>query len=238
MPLVIRGPGIPKGVSVDEIAINADLAPTILDAANAEAGFGMDGRSLLPFAEHPERLHGRELLIEQQSGDDDEEANGVFYGAVRNSRYAYVLNASGETELYDLRADPYQLENQVSNPAYDEAEAALAARLAALQTCAAKSCRAKPALSLKLPASERENGRSCRSAADFVARVRGAGASKVERVTFRVGSRLAGRDSSTPLDERIEPGLLRGKRTPELRAIVEMIDGRKLSLQKEVRICG
>ena len=45
VPLEMRGPGIPKGVSVDPLAINADLAPTIVDAAGA----------------HPRPDHGRAL---------------------------------------------------------------------------------------------------------------------------------------------------------------------------------
>ena len=40
VPLLMRGPDIPKGVTVDDISINADLPPTILDAAGAKAGTG------------------------------------------------------------------------------------------------------------------------------------------------------------------------------------------------------
>ena len=45
---MIRGPGVPAGVTVDDLAVNADLAPTVLDAAGASAGLAEDGRSLLP----------------------------------------------------------------------------------------------------------------------------------------------------------------------------------------------
>ena len=31
MPLEMRGPGIPQGVTIDRLVINADLAPTIVD---------------------------------------------------------------------------------------------------------------------------------------------------------------------------------------------------------------
>jgi N-acetylglucosamine-6-sulfatase len=238
VPMLIRGPGIPKGVSVDEIASNADLAPTILDAADASAGVAVDGRSLLPAAAHPERLRGRELLIEQDQGvDDDDNVNGVFYSAIRNARYLYARNASGETELYDLRSDPYQLQNLISDPAYDETEAALAARLAALDGCAGPSCRTKPALIQKLPRPLRRDGRSCRRAGDFRVRVRGADAGALVEATFRVGSKLAGRDRSAPIKKRIPPRLLRGERRPEIRVIAELVDGRELSLQKRVRIC-
>ena len=51
--------------------INADLAPTIVDVANASPGLVMDGRSLIPVAQQPGIEQGRELLIEQPSFDGD-----------------------------------------------------------------------------------------------------------------------------------------------------------------------
>lgn len=238
VPLVIRGPGVPAERTVSDPVINADLAPTVLDAAEASAGRTVDGRSLLPFAAHPERRHGRELLIEQYRGDDDEDGSAdLRYEAVRTSRYVYVANEGDRAELYDLETDPYELQNLVDDPAYDGVEAALAARLASLRTCAGQSCRSKPALAERLPRSVRRNGRSCRPAGDFLVRVRGADAGKVDEATFRVGSKLAGRDRSGPIRKRIAARLLRDKRRPELRVVAELVDGRTLSLQKRVRIC-
>jgi N-acetylglucosamine-6-sulfatase len=238
VPLLMRGPGVPEGVTVDELAINADISATALDAAGAEAGRAQDGRSLIGLAEHPERRRGRELLIEQFTGDDDGDGQpGVTYTAIRTAHLKYVENGTGELELYDLDADPYELTNLAGDPAYAAAQAALASRLATLRGCAGEGCRVKPGLELRLPASVRQDGRSCRPAADFVARVRGGGTDAVAELTFRVGSKLDGRDTARPLEERLRPGLLRAKRRPEIRAIAEMIDGREFSMQKRVRIC-
>jgi len=238
VPLEMRGPGVPKGVQVDDLAVNADLAPTILDAAGAQAGRVEDGESLLPFAEHPERRHGRELLIEQFGSSPDEEGQaGITYAAVRTSQFKYVANGTGEIELYDLRNDPYEVANVAGDPAYAETQAALAARLEALRGCSGQSCLTKPSLKLGLPRSVRENGRSCRPAGGFVAKVRGAGTASVARVTFRVGSKRSDRATEKPLDGRLKARLLRKKRRPEVRAIAEMVDGRILSLQRRVRIC-
>ena len=44
VPLLMRGPGIPGGVTIDDLSINADLAPTIVDVADATPGLVMDGR--------------------------------------------------------------------------------------------------------------------------------------------------------------------------------------------------
>ncbi len=53
VPLQMRGPGIPRGVRIGALAINADLAPTIVDLANADPGLSMDGRSLIRVAQPP-----------------------------------------------------------------------------------------------------------------------------------------------------------------------------------------
>jgi N-acetylglucosamine-6-sulfatase len=238
VPLEIRGPGVPKGVRVDDLAVNSDLAPTILDAAGAQAGRVEDGESLLRFAKHPERRRGRELLIEQFGNSPDEEGQpGITYTAVRTSRYKYVANGTGEIELYDLRNDPYEVSNLAGDPAYAEVQAALAARLEGLRECSGPGCRTKPSLKLKLPRPVRQRGRSCRPAGGFVAKVRSAGAKSVAKVTFRVGSKRTARATEKPLDGRLRPRLLRKKRRPEVRAIAEMIDGRIVSLQRRVRIC-
>jgi N-acetylglucosamine-6-sulfatase len=239
VPLVIRGPGVPAAETVKELAINADLAPTVIDAAGTSAHRVVDGRSLLPLTAHPERRRGRELLIEQYRGDDDEDGSAdLRYEAVRTSRYVYVVNEGDRPELYDLRADPFQLQNLAPDPAYDEAEAALAARLATLAGCAGPSCRSKPSLTQKLPRAVRRDGRSCRRPGNLRVRVRGADSEAVVEATFRVGAKLAGRDRSGAIKKRIPPRLLRHKGRPEIRVIAELVDGRELSLQKRVRICG
>ena len=146
-------------------------------------------------------------------------------------------NATGELELYDLGADPYELQNQILNPAYDAAEASLAARLAALRACAGESCRRKPDLKLKLSRSRRRHGRSCRRPGGFLARVRGSASPRPRASGF---ARRPARRPGTirrPLRKTLRPRLLRRKPRPQVRAVAELVDGRKLSLQKRVRIC-
>ncbi len=130
VPLQIRGPGIPQGVNVDDLSINADLAPTIVDLANADPGLVMDGRSLIPVANQPGIEQGRELLIEEPS-----------FAAIRTERYKYAEHDTGETELYDLDQDPFELSSRHNDPAYASVQAQLAARLHQLQSCAGPSCR-------------------------------------------------------------------------------------------------
>ena len=133
VPLKMRGPGIPRGVTVGDLAINADLAPTIVDAANANPGLVMDGRSLIPVAQQPGIARGRELLIEQPS-----------FEAIRTERYMYAEHSTGEKELYDLQKGPFELQSHHDDPAYTSIEAQLATRLHQLQNCAGASCRTNP----------------------------------------------------------------------------------------------
>jgi arylsulfatase A-like enzyme len=239
VPLLMRGPGVGRDVAVDELAVNADLAATILDAADAKAGRIVDGRSLLSATRHPERLRGRELLIEQEApGDIDEEGNpGTEYRAIRNDRYAYVENASGEVELYDIRVDPYQLQNLALDPEKADEIAALHSRLAQLRGCSGARCRAKPALRLKLPKPKRARGRSCRDPHRFLVRLKGTAKKQVIAAEWLVGAKRDALDQGGPFKERLKPRLLRRAEGLEIRAVVDLLDGRRLTLQERVRIC-
>jgi arylsulfatase A-like enzyme len=133
VPLQMRGPGIPAGRTVGALVINADLAPTIVDAANVTPGLGMDGRSLIPVAQNPAIEQERELLIEQPN-----------LAAIRTGHHIYAEYKNGEKELYDLSNDPFELRSRHADPAYASTRAQLAARLHELKTCAGPSCRADP----------------------------------------------------------------------------------------------
>jgi arylsulfatase A-like enzyme len=130
VPLLMRGPGIPVGVNVSDLVINADLAPTIVDVANANPGLVMDGRSLIPVAQQPGIEQGRELLIEER-----------LFKAIRTERYLYAEHDTGERELYDLNDDPFELRSRHDSPSYASVQAQLAARLRQLETCGGSSCR-------------------------------------------------------------------------------------------------
>jgi arylsulfatase A-like enzyme len=133
VPLQMRGPGIPQGVNIGALSINADLAPTVIDAADATPGLTMDGRSLIPVAQDPAIAQGRELLVEQPN-----------FGAIRTARHMYVEWNGGEEELYDLSNDPFELRSRHATPAYASVKSELAARLHQLESCAGLSCHAQP----------------------------------------------------------------------------------------------
>ena len=130
VPLQIRGPGIPQGVTVDDPAINADLAPTIVDVADASPGAVMDGRSLIPVAQDPGSERGRELLIEEPGN----------FRAIRTERYMFAKFWTGEEELYDLQSDPFELVSLHHDPALAPVKARLDQQLTQLKACAGPGC--------------------------------------------------------------------------------------------------
>lgn len=149
VPLIVRGPGVPAGATVHGQVSNIDFAPTLLDFANAKAGRTMDGVSLLPTIRKPKRRPDRVLEIEALAplfaGQIPVNAWDRPYTGVRTDQYTYVVwTETGEEELYDRQADPYQLTNVAADPAYAVIKADLAAKLVELVDCRGKACNVEP----------------------------------------------------------------------------------------------
>ena len=62
------------------------------------------------------------------------------YKAIRTRTHKYVRYINKKSELYDLEADPYELES-IHETADPSLGANLKAKLDALRTCAGQSCR-------------------------------------------------------------------------------------------------
>ena len=234
LPLLMRGPGVPRGETPGQLVTNADLAPTILDAADARPGRAPDGRSLLRLFEDPGVQWGRELLLEGGSN------SGLTYTGLRNYRWKYVEHTTGEVEMYDLVNDPDELTSLHADPAFTPIRTAMAARLAALRGCAGSSCRAKPAV--RLDAARRQ----CR----FTAAVRGTDARLIERVELLIRRRpkpgdedepasflRVARDESAPFRKRVRLAGVRPGRKFLLRARVRLSDGRSVTIDEKRRSC-
>ena len=224
VPLIISGPGLPKGKKRAQLAVNADLAPTILDFANAKPGRRMDGRSLVPLMRDKLSQPGRGLLIEGfNNADPDDPA--PTYSAVRTDRYVYAETGS-ERELYDLRADPFELASRHDSPALSGVQAALDRLLARLTECrGAKACAARPQLKLKL-GFRRADG----CVADGLrAKLAGAGVGEALDARFYANGRRAGGDGSAPFEGKIGARKLRRGGKNRIAANVTMLDGRQVT---------
>jgi arylsulfatase A-like enzyme len=154
VPLIVRGPGIPRGGTSRELVSNVDLAATIAQAARARPRRVLDGRSLLPFARRPGRHTDRALVLETgqtvDSGDLDQDGGpggGLgggrvpTYRAVRTDRYKYVEHSTGDRELYDLALDRDELGSVHADARYSRTLAALQRELRRLRRCRGAACR-------------------------------------------------------------------------------------------------
>ncbi len=221
VPLLIRGPGVSQGVHRRQPVGNVDLAETILDFAHAKAGRKEDGMSLLPIMRDKLYWPGRALDLETYFTPDtteDPEDPPLNYQGVRTDRYLYANYGTGEQELYDLRNDPFELQNAIGNPAYSQVRASLQALLGRVADCGGRTCRGRPAMKLKL--------RHCTTALVT-------GRSKPQEATFYLRRKKIGRDGKPPIRTRL-PRAANGGR---VEAVVSSLDGRKVSLTRKLRGC-
>ena len=135
VPLFVRGPGVVAGASIEKLVLNTDFPPTFADLA-VLGEYAADGRSLGPLlrGESPSSWRSA-VLLEGFVGKRDR-----VYGAVRSGTHKYVEYANGEKELYNLEADPYELESihETADPAFVED---LKTKLEALRSCSEAGCR-------------------------------------------------------------------------------------------------
>jgi len=136
MPLIIRGPGIQAGTTTDKLALNTDFFPTFTDLAGAATPEYVDGRSLRPVLEGNAPTWRSAILLEAR---DDQNPSASFYGIRTSDGRKYIEYAGSFKELYDLNADPYELNNSY---AANSSPADLATRLQALKGCAGSTYRA------------------------------------------------------------------------------------------------
>lgn len=119
MPLLIRYPtAVNAGTVRDEFALNIDLAPTLLEWAGVSVPTRMEGHSLVPLLKASRTEWRKSFLIEYYSDRVFPRIRDMGYKAVRNERWKYIhyFELEGMDELYDLRADPYEITNIINQP--------------------------------------------------------------------------------------------------------------------------
>ncbi len=138
VPLLMRGPGIPAGETRSQLVSNLDVVATIVDLAHAHPDAPLDGRSLVPLFGNADASWRGALLFESPVNRFEPAKNR--YTGVRTPTRKYVKYDSGFEELFDLAADPHELENEAHNPVYAGNLATLRALQDKLKTCAGASC--------------------------------------------------------------------------------------------------
>ncbi|HEY6892161.1 MAG TPA: sulfatase [Solirubrobacter sp.] len=138
VPLVIAGPGVPAGATVDQLAANVDLRPTFQELAGAPIGPRIEGRSLVPFLRGIQPPAWRTMTLVEHRGSYTQPADPDVQGPRQGKppsytalRFANALYVQFESprfapEYYDLTTDPDERLNL-----YPTLDAGLRARLAA-----------------------------------------------------------------------------------------------------------
>lgn len=168
VPFLIRGPGITPGSTVDALTGNVDMASTFAEMAGITPPDYLDGRSLMPLFGDTSNLKWRDAYLLERSGEeageafvmpashridpgllepaDSESVPGLIwvygspYEGMRTMDYEYIEYEIGDIELYDMKNDPYQL-NNIAPTADPVLLAMFHDWLAKLQVCSGDSCR-------------------------------------------------------------------------------------------------
>lgn len=117
VPMLAWAPGfIEAGSTIEPMVRNIDIAPTLLELANARSPIAMDGRSVLPLLRGEPVTWPLEMLYEYYWEDAFPHTPTNF--ALRDQRYKYIYyhGAWDSDELYDLKADPHERNNLIRHP--------------------------------------------------------------------------------------------------------------------------
>ncbi len=102
VPLIFRGPGIPKGKSSDAFAYLFDVYPTVCDLVGTNVPAGLEGKSLAPI------IQGQTATVR----DTVFLAYKDLQRAVRRGRWKlFCYPQVNKIQLFDLQRDPHETEN-------------------------------------------------------------------------------------------------------------------------------
>lgn len=137
VPLIARGPGLPRGRVVTGQVLTTDIAPSILDLCGAPALEKIDGHSWRNLANGGDPAWRTEWLYAYDYEKQFPYTPNIR--GIRTERWKFVRYPPGDgsldrhlPELYDLENDPGELVNLAADPAHADTRAEFERRLAAL----------------------------------------------------------------------------------------------------------
>lgn len=126
VPMILAGPGVPAGQVVDQPVLSLDIFATLLELCGLPAATDVDSRSTTP-------------LLAGSAGPFREQLVSVYRDcqrAIRRERWKlieYHVEGVARMELFDLQADPRELQDRSGDPDLTELIASLRRDLAAWQ---------------------------------------------------------------------------------------------------------
>ncbi len=115
IPLLMRYPRLVRpGTLDDDLVLNIDVAPTILDLAGITPPEQMQGRSLRPLLVG-EKTAWRSSFYYQSFATGF--AGNILALRTRDKKLIVYPNHNNDMELFDLTRDPYEMKNLANEPA-------------------------------------------------------------------------------------------------------------------------
>jgi len=118
IPFIIAGGGIPSGMVSTNPVSHINLAPSIMELMGYSKPRTMDGASLVcELSPAPVRANSH-VFLEFGRYEVDHDGFGGFQlmRTVFDGRYKLSVNLLSGDELYDMDADPYEMDNIITDP--------------------------------------------------------------------------------------------------------------------------
>jgi arylsulfatase A-like enzyme len=128
VPLIARGPGVARGRIEPRMALNIDLAPTVLDACGVTVPVEVEGLPLAPLLRGAGDVAWRDGFRCEHGFDPGSIPRWVGWRTQRWKYARYVDQAPVWEALYDLRADPLERVNLAGSPEHADVLGALRAQ--------------------------------------------------------------------------------------------------------------
>lgn len=132
VPLIVHATGIAtRRGPTDASASSMDLPPTFLRWAGVEPPAAWPGRDLTPALQRGDH-HGLDFAVSEFADNRSREFGEYAYRLIRTPTHKLILweRSDKKDELYDLRADPHEMQNRAGDAALVRVERELRARLA------------------------------------------------------------------------------------------------------------
>ena len=121
VPFLVRCPEIiNRGLVINEMIQNIDVAPTILELAGIEKPAQMQGMSIVPLLTG-ETTSWRDKIFYEYYWENNYPQTPTMHG-IRTDRYKLIrYHGIWDTnEFYDLKEDPFEMNNLIASPGHQK----------------------------------------------------------------------------------------------------------------------
>lgn len=132
-PFLVRYPKLAKaGTIVQQMVLNIDLAPTMLELGGAKIPKELQGKSFLSLLRGEHAKWRTTALFEYF---EEKQYRTPSWKAARNERWKFIhyTDLKNMDELYDLQSDPYEMKNLINEPSAKPALAEMKSELTRLE---------------------------------------------------------------------------------------------------------